>query len=471
MLKVIIEKEIREILGSSKFVYTFFVCTVLILISFYSGAINYNMSVSRWEVAKSENLRSFEGVTEWYRVKENKIFLPPQPLATLVSGVSNDIGRSTMVGPSGEITPQDSRYNEEPIYAYFRFMDLQFIFQIVLALFAILLGYDAICGEKERGTLKLCLSNSVPRSKFLLGKFIGSFSLLSTSLLFALGLGCLILPLLGVHLQGEEWIRLVLIILTGLLYFGTFLAISFLVSALSQKSSSSFLILLIVWIGSVLIVPRAAVLLAGRAVEVPTVDQIGYEKASFATEQWKSFIAAMGNYESIQSEDMEEVMNAFSKFSDSLSESREEKMNEFRSRLNENRRNREKERSKIALSLARVSPSASMSLATLTLAGTSPDLKDRFYDQAKNYQTALSNFLFEKTGMNMGRGMVMIYSDGEDQRKATPINANEIPVFTFENEPLKASLASALPDMGLLLLFNFFFLLGAFKFFNKYDAR
>jgi len=471
MLKIIIEKEIRDMLGSSKFVYTFLVCTVLILMSFYSGAINYNMSVSRWEVAKSENLRSFEGVTEWYRVRENKIFLPPQPLAALVSGISNDIGRSTMVRPSGEITAKDSRFNEEPIYAYFRFIDLQFIFQIILALFAILLGYDAICGEKERGTLKLCLANSVPRTKFLLGKFIGSFSLLSTSLLFALGLGCLILPLLGVYLQGEEWIRLILIILTGLLYFGTFLAISFLVSALSQRSSSSFLILLIVWIGSVLIVPRAAVLLAGRAVDVPTVDQIGYEKASFATDQWKSFIDAMGNYETIQSEDIEEVMDAFSKFSDSLSQSREEKMNEFRGRLNENRRNREKERSRIALLLARVSPSASMSLAALTLAGTSPDLKDRFYDQSKNYQTSLDNFLFEKTGMNMGHGMVMIQTDDGEEKEVTPINASEIPVFVFENEPLKASLVSALPDMGLLLLFNFLFLLGAFRFFNKYDAR
>ena len=38
--------------------------------------------------------------------------------------------------------------------AGFRFLDLDFIFQIVLSLFAILFAYDTISGEKERGTLR-----------------------------------------------------------------------------------------------------------------------------------------------------------------------------------------------------------------------------------------------------------------------------------------------------------------------------
>jgi hypothetical protein len=51
--------------------------------------------------------------------------------------------------------------------------DLMFIVKIVLSLFAILFTYDTIVGEKEKGTLKLALSNDVPRDRLILGKAIG----------------------------------------------------------------------------------------------------------------------------------------------------------------------------------------------------------------------------------------------------------------------------------------------------------
>lgn len=475
MLKVIIEKEIRDILSSSKFVYTFIVCAILILLSFYTGAMNYKQSLAHWETAQTENLNSFEGMTDWMRVQENRIFLTPQPLAALVNGVSNDIGRTSNVRTRGEINPEDSRYNEEPVYAYFRFIDLEFIFSIVLALFAILLGYDAICGEKELGTLKLCLSNSVPRTKLLLGKFIGSFTILSTSLLLVIAIGTLLLPLLGVNLNRDEWFRFGLIIFAGLLYFGVFLALSIMVSSFTQKTSTAFLVLLIIWIGTTLILPRAAVLIAGRAVDVPTVDEIGYQKAAFATERWKEHIDAIKNFEVPKNDPndpdaMNTMMNNFNKYIDSLGQVREDKLDEYYGRLNEDRRNHEKERSTVALTLSRISPAASLSLATSTLAGTSTKLKDRFYEQSNNYQNSFIEFLSEKTGLNVGKGFVYI-SDNDDQGEPEPIDATEIPVYKFETPPLKETLSMVLPDLGLLAFFNLIFIAGAFIAFNRYDAR
>src|ERR1051325_11113052 len=74
----------------------------------------------------------------------------------------------------GELTADDSRFNEVPIFAIFRFLDLDFIFQIVLSLFAILFAYDAINGEKERGTLRLSFANPIPRHTYILGKLGGA---------------------------------------------------------------------------------------------------------------------------------------------------------------------------------------------------------------------------------------------------------------------------------------------------------
>ena len=41
MLRLIVGKELREILASSKFLWTFVVASLLILLSFYLGAKNY----------------------------------------------------------------------------------------------------------------------------------------------------------------------------------------------------------------------------------------------------------------------------------------------------------------------------------------------------------------------------------------------------------------------------------------------
>ena len=85
MLKVLIEKEIRDIIGSTKFAVIFGACAILILISFYVGGKTYQSNQSQYEAAKAENLRQFEGLTDWFSVQQYRIFLPPQPLAALVS--------------------------------------------------------------------------------------------------------------------------------------------------------------------------------------------------------------------------------------------------------------------------------------------------------------------------------------------------------------------------------------------------
>ena len=55
------------------------------------------------------------------------------------------------------------------------FLDLEFIVLIVLSLFAILFTYDAISGEKERGTLRLSFAGPVARHTYMTGKLLGSF--------------------------------------------------------------------------------------------------------------------------------------------------------------------------------------------------------------------------------------------------------------------------------------------------------
>ena len=62
----------------------------------------------------------------------------------------------------------------------------------VLSLIAILFTFDSISGERERGTLRLMLANSIPRHTVLLGKFLGALISISAPLTLAVLMNLLI---------------------------------------------------------------------------------------------------------------------------------------------------------------------------------------------------------------------------------------------------------------------------------------
>jgi len=473
MFRLLVEKELRETIGTTKFAVTFGVCSVLILLAFYVGAGNYQMSQSEYEAAKAENIKQMEGLTDWQRI-DHRIFLPPQPLATLVSGISNDIGRTTEMRTLGELRSENSRFNEDPIFAVFRFLDLEFIFSIVLSLFAILFAYDAINGEKERGTLRLSFANSVPRATYILGKLAGAFLALGVPLLIPILMGCLMLSLLGVPMSGSAWARLAMVMLAGYLYLGVFLTMSVFVSALTEKSSNSFLLLLVIWIFAVLIIPRTAVLVAGRAVDVPSIDKVNYDKGRFMAQLWQEDRKKMQSYGEDNpmspDGDMQKWREDFMAFMDELGEEREEKRSEFGGRLNEERRNREAVQQTVALRIARISPTSVFSLASANLAGTSLDLKHRYDDASIAYQEIYARFIREKTG-SAGGGFRIMMRGGEEEEEPPPIDPYELPVFEYQEPSSSTLINEALLDIGLLLLFNVFFFVGAFVAFLRYDVR
>ena len=63
-----------------------------------------------------------------------------------------------------------------------------------------------------------------------------------------------------------------------------------------------------------------------------------------------------------------------------------------------------------------------------------------------------------------------ISTDDKDEKKQ-PINAQEMPSFTFQQQPLSASLGIVAINFGVLILFNIFFFVGAFISFLRYDVR
>ena len=158
-------------------------------------------------------------------------------------------------------------------------VDWGFIIGYVLSLVALLFTFDAISGERERGTLRLMLANSVPRHTALIGKLLGT--LISITIPFALSvlLNLLVISTANdVHLSTEAWGRLGIIFLIALLYMCLFLALGLLVSARVQRSAVSLVILLLVWVVFVVSMPNTLASIVGGLSSPMSSDEF-YERS------------------------------------------------------------------------------------------------------------------------------------------------------------------------------------------------
>ena len=106
----------------------------------------------------------------------------------------------------------DSPAQANPVLPSFAELDWAFIIGLVASLMALLLTYDAVSGERQRGTLRLLMANPIPRDVVLLGKFLAALLSVGIPLLCGLLISLLILHTGGrVNLDGADWGRLLLI--------------------------------------------------------------------------------------------------------------------------------------------------------------------------------------------------------------------------------------------------------------------
>src|SRR5262249_53978689 len=154
-------------------------------------------------------------------------------------------------------------------------LDWTFVLCVLLPLATFLLGYDAVCGEQEEGTLKLLLSYPVARWKVLSAKLLALWSCLAAPFLA----GALLSLLLarapsGIPLQASALARAGLVALLGLWMIGLFTLVTLLVSTLSRETSASLSVLAWLWVLGVIVVPALGGLLAHRLLPVPGEEEI-----------------------------------------------------------------------------------------------------------------------------------------------------------------------------------------------------
>ena len=122
----------------------------------------------------------------------------------------------------------------------------------LVPLIALLLAFDAICGERERGTLLMTFSCPVSRPEFLAGKALGHTLVLIFALVFGYGMTAgLLLATGGGSVSGlADFARL---ITTSVLLGVCFLAIGYVLSAVTRQSGTAAAAAIAVWLGMVVL--------------------------------------------------------------------------------------------------------------------------------------------------------------------------------------------------------------------------
>ena len=488
MFGTLVEKELKTIILGPKFVVTFTVCSILILLSVFLGIQDYKAVVKSYEAGTQLADQELQEANSWARMG-TQIFRKPDPMQIFVSGVNNDIGRFSNIQSGQSIKLTNSVYSDDPIFAVFRFIDFSFIVQIVLSLFAILFTYDAINGERENGTLKLSFSNAIPRFTFIFSKFTGSLLGLIVPLFIPILLSLLMIMLFKIPFTESHWVRLISFIGVSLLYFTFFIALGILVSALTKNSSVSFLLLLVTWVTLVLIIPKISVMTAGKIIPVPTVAEIDGQVEAYSKECWDKHLESLVNVSEKRNTEMEGMtpeereahkdnnMWDWMQESDNSRKKIQTDINDFSRRVREDLRNRKSEQERLAFFLSRFSPVSAYQLSAMNLSGTDLKLKTRYemaFDQYLNTFIDYTEKKLEKSGNTSGIQITFSSDSGMKMKMGNDdgsLDLSDMPKFQNLKRSFNDIFRTTILDIGLLLLYSITTISLAFVAFLRYDVR
>lgn len=126
----------------------------------------------------------------------------------------------------------------------------------LVPLIALLLAYDAIVGEAERGTLLLLLAYPVARHQVLLGKFLGHLIILAVATVVGYGAAGIAVGLKG-GTNAAAWAAFGALLGSSVLLGAAFLAVGYLLSAVVRERATAGGLALGIWLLLVIVYDTA----------------------------------------------------------------------------------------------------------------------------------------------------------------------------------------------------------------------
>ena len=454
MLFTLIRKEIVSNVLSLRFVVTLVLFFSLIQISVFTLVNQYEKDAQTYAAgaaAQRERLQALSKYEDFNRrFRDNILYdegvfgsLIPQPLSVFVRGLVDRLPAQVNTSLRNEKQSIDENFYRNPLFGLFATPDFGYIVNIVVSLQVLLFVFDAISGEKERGTLKLILANSIPRDTVLLGKWIGGYISLATPFIIAM-LGSVIVVFLSGAIQYTDDIqqRLMWIFAVSLLYVSLFFALGMLISTLTHRASTALIVALFVWVCWVLVIPNLAPVAARMISPLPSRNAIAGEKLAIAQEG-KLLLRNYGKKG--KREQMEPKVWARVRHEQQLLD-----------RFYESKLRTQTDLSK---TLSRISPSSSFTYAVGELANTGIGLFDNFKKAQRRFRDEYRDW---------GEQWDKKYRS--EKLAENWLESDPIPTLTMTVAGIDDSVEAVWVDVLLMLVFTVLFFMLSYVFFLRYDV-
>jgi ABC-2 type transport system permease protein len=191
------------------------------------------------------------------------VFKPSPPLSVVDPGIEPFVGSTIWLQAHRQSEMKFRPAQDATGLQRFGTLSVAWILQVLGPLLVIVLGFNSIANERELGTWRQALSLGVPAKCLLWGKALalgGTLALLLAPALLG-SVVALFISTPAAELAGTLG-RLFWLGLGYVLYFGATLCLVLAVSARTSSSRMALIVLLGLWIGGVILAPRATADLA-----------------------------------------------------------------------------------------------------------------------------------------------------------------------------------------------------------------
>ena len=278
----ITKRQILDSLLDAKFIFM----ALLILLAFASNGVIFSAQYGQlredYQVSEAENSNLMRGRCDNLQrlaIMEQRILPPPSALAFIAEGNSDTLPNVSLLNAFNRYGYEFQHRSDDRI-PVLPSLDWNFIVGILLTLLAILVSYNAVCGERRDGTLRLVLAHPVSRLKLFLGKYIGLLLAITICFLVGVALNLVIFVLLdGPPLDGTTIQQIGWAVLLSICTLSLFVLAGLTVSSMTQRPAVSLVILLVFWIIVAFALPGLGRLIAEQVVDVPTQAEVQAETA------------------------------------------------------------------------------------------------------------------------------------------------------------------------------------------------
>ena len=402
MLTTLIQKEMMHHILSVRFVALLVMCLLLVPLTLHINYRNYLQNqVNYQESLKLSTAESEEKPPDAPDpdTEVSKLFLEPTPLSVFAKGLEESL--PSYLGMTRNGVKQGSMsLGEAPLSSALGNLDFLFVVSTVFSLLALLFTFDAVAGEREAGTLRITLSNALPRDVFLWSKLIGGYIVFVVPFLVAFLLGLLLLVSQGFPLgESDIFLRVLSLTLVSLLYIGVFFAIGTVISTYLDNSKTALIVAFTVWVLAVLIAPRAGFLTAKLIAPTRAIQSVYMEKTAIrnnlSAEKEQvvvgKIIETLGTSINFN-KDMEKIKEIRAPIDAEYQQKFQEQVNKV-----ERAYQREKKRQEsIGETLSRITPTASLIYLAMNLAETGKIKRNTYFQIGDRYYNQLEAAYFSE---------------------------------------------------------------------------